>query len=142
MQDSPKIDEERRRMSTIPYASGVGSIMYGMICSRPDLAYVVNVTHHDKETIKGYVDSDYAGNMDARKSIFGYVFTLYGTDVSWRAVTQSVVALSTTQVEFIALTKVSVEKIATEDNPADAFTKSLSQAKFKHCLDIVGFNKE
>nr|XP_012570563.1 uncharacterized protein LOC105851982 [Cicer arietinum] len=43
MQDSPKTDEERQRMSTIPYSSGVGSIMYGMICSRPDLAYVVNV---------------------------------------------------------------------------------------------------
>ncbi|XP_073225574.1 secreted RxLR effector protein 161-like [Cicer arietinum] len=62
-------------------------------------------TCHDKEPIKGYVDSDYIGNMGTRKSIYGYVFTLYGTDVSWRAITHSVVTISTTQAEFIALTE-------------------------------------
>ncbi|XP_073224893.1 secreted RxLR effector protein 161-like [Cicer arietinum] len=137
MQDSPKTDEERQRLNIIPYASGVGSIMYGMIYSRPNLSYFVNVvnsfmtnpgalhysalkwimrylnssltadlkfkkTHHDKEPIKGCVDSYYVGNMDTRKSISDYVFTLYGT--AWRAITQSVVALSTTQAEFTALT--------------------------------------
>jgi len=30
-------------MESTPYASGVGSIMYVMVCSRPDLAYVVNI---------------------------------------------------------------------------------------------------
>jgi len=40
---TPNIEEERRKMDTIPYASGVGSIMYGMVCSRPDLAHVVSI---------------------------------------------------------------------------------------------------
>ena len=31
-----------------------------------------------------------------------------------------------------------VEKIHTDDNPADMFTKSLPIAKFKLCLDLVG----
>jgi len=30
-------------MVSTPYASGVGSIMYGMVCSRPDLAYAVSI---------------------------------------------------------------------------------------------------
>lgn len=30
-------------MDTIPYASGVRSIMYSMVCTRPDLAYAVSV---------------------------------------------------------------------------------------------------
>lgn len=30
-------------MSQIPYASGVGSIMYAMISSRPDLEHPINV---------------------------------------------------------------------------------------------------
>ncbi|XP_058741672.1 secreted RxLR effector protein 161-like [Vicia villosa] len=59
----------------------------------------------DIEPIKGYVDSDYACNTDTRKSISGYVFTLFGTSICWMGILQSVVALSTTQAEFIALTE-------------------------------------
>ena len=33
---SPKTPEERNRMSSIPYASTVGSIMYTMLYTRPD----------------------------------------------------------------------------------------------------------
>ena len=29
-------------MSRVPYSSVVGSLMYVMVCSRPDLAYAVN----------------------------------------------------------------------------------------------------
>ena len=34
-------EEEKRKLDTIPYASGVGSIMYGMVCSRLDLAILL-----------------------------------------------------------------------------------------------------
>lgn len=32
---------------------------------------------------------------------------------------------------------VKVEKIPTEDNHADVFTKAIPTAKFRHCLDLV-----
>ena len=35
--------EERERMSRILYASAVGSIMYAMTCTRPDVAYSLGV---------------------------------------------------------------------------------------------------
>ena len=35
--------EEREHMSRIPYASAVGSIMYAMTCTRPDVAYSLGV---------------------------------------------------------------------------------------------------
>ncbi|KAL0405390.1 UNVERIFIED_CONTAM: Retrovirus-related Pol polyprotein from transposon TNT 1-94 [Sesamum latifolium] len=41
---SPKIDEELKRMSNIPYASAVGSIQYAVQCTRPDVAYALSVT--------------------------------------------------------------------------------------------------
>ncbi|KAL8126204.1 hypothetical protein AgCh_013480 [Apium graveolens] len=41
---SPKTPEERERMSKIPYASAIGSIMYAMLCTRPDVAYSISVT--------------------------------------------------------------------------------------------------
>ncbi|KAM2382860.1 hypothetical protein ACFXTH_040483 [Malus domestica] len=40
----PKTPEEIRQMSTVPYASAIGSLMYAMICTRPDIAYVGSIT--------------------------------------------------------------------------------------------------
>ncbi|CAN6573251.1 unnamed protein product [Malus baccata var. baccata] len=40
----PKTPEEIRQMSAIPYASAIGSLMYAMICTKPDIAYVVSIT--------------------------------------------------------------------------------------------------
>ncbi|KAK1664333.1 hypothetical protein QYE76_052492, partial [Lolium multiflorum] len=40
----PATADERERMSKIPYASAVGSIMYAMLCTRPDIAHVVSLT--------------------------------------------------------------------------------------------------
>jgi len=144
---------------------------------------------------------DFVGNVDTRKSLTGYVFTLYGTAISWKASQQSVVVLSTIEAEYMALAegvkeaiwlkgiinklgiaqswvtihrdsqsaihlanhqiyhertnhinvklhfiiyvidseKVKVEKVSTEENPTDMFTKSLSSVKFKHCLDLINF---
>ena len=41
--DCATTPEERERMSRVPYASAVGSIMYAMICTRPDMAYLLGV---------------------------------------------------------------------------------------------------
>ncbi|CAA0811143.1 Unknown protein, partial [Striga hermonthica] len=41
---SLKTPEERERMSYIPYASAIGSIMYAMLSTRPDVAYALSVT--------------------------------------------------------------------------------------------------
>ncbi|CAJ2640159.1 unnamed protein product [Trifolium pratense] len=235
----PQSEDERKKMESTPYASGVGSIMYGMVCSRPDLSYAISVvsrfmanpgqvhwqalkwvlrylngslkgglkytrTDPGRDALEGYVDADYAGNIDTRKSLSGFVFTLFGTAVTWKANQQSVVALSTTQAEYIALVEgvkeaiwlkgmigemgisqgcvkihcdsqsaihlanhqvyhertkhidirlhfvrdmietkeIMVQKIASEENPADMFTKSLPRAKFKHCLDLINFVEE
>jgi transposase InsO family protein len=40
---SPSTDEEKEDMERIPYASVVGSLMYAMVCTRPDIAHAVGV---------------------------------------------------------------------------------------------------
>ncbi|GAA0155422.1 transmembrane signal receptor [Lithospermum erythrorhizon] len=41
---SPHSKEEQLAMQKIPYASAIGSLMYAMICTRPDIAYAVGLT--------------------------------------------------------------------------------------------------
>ena len=50
-----------------------------------------------------YVDSDYAVDLDRRRSLTGYVFTVDSCVVSWKATLQYVVAMSTTEVEYMAI---------------------------------------
>ena len=39
----------------------------------------------DSLQVEGYSDSDFAGDIDDRKSMSGYVFTLTGGAISWKA---------------------------------------------------------
>lgn len=55
----------------------------------------------NKELI-AFTDSDYAGDLEDRKSTSGYVFMLSGGAVSWSSKKQPIVTLSTTEAEFVA----------------------------------------
>jgi len=35
--------------------------------------------------VTGFVDSDYAGDLDRRRLIFGYIFTMCVGAISWKA---------------------------------------------------------
>lgn len=133
------IDTER-----FPYSSAVGSLMYAMVGTRPDLSYAIGLissfmskpgelhweavkwllryvkgssdlnlvfTKSKEFRIQGYCDSDFAGDLDKSRSTSGYVFTVGGNAVSWRSCLQSVVALSTTEAEYIALSEAVKEAI-------------------------------
>ena len=58
-----------------------------------------------------YTDSDWAGDRDKRRSTGGFVVVLCGGAVSWKTRKQDIVALSTTEAEYIALTEASKEVI-------------------------------
>ena len=143
---SPKNDEEREYMAKVPYANAVGSLMYAMVCTRPDISQAVGVVSrymHDPgkghwqavkwilryilntvdvglvfeqdgkidQSVVGYCDSDYAGDLDKRRSTTGYLFTFAKAPVSWKSTLQSTVALFTTEAEYMAVTEAVKEAI-------------------------------
>ena len=55
--------------------------------------------------LKGFCDSDMAGDVDTHKSTSGYVYTLAGGAISWCSRLQRIVALSTTEAEYISATE-------------------------------------
>ncbi|KAE8689071.1 hypothetical protein F3Y22_tig00110944pilonHSYRG00042 [Hibiscus syriacus] len=160
---------------------------------------IVFGSQRDNPLVVGYVDSDYAGDLDNRRSTTGYVFTLGGGPICWKSTVQSVVALSTTEAEYMAAAEATKEalwltglvkelgvqqggvqllcdnqsaihlaknqvyrartkhidvrfhkirelvasgevlfqKVHTDENAADMFTKPVTTDKFKHCLDLL-----
>uniref|UniRef100_A0A2N9I2Y6 CCHC-type domain-containing protein n=1 Tax=Fagus sylvatica TaxID=28930 RepID=A0A2N9I2Y6_FAGSY len=109
----PKNEEEIENMSKVPYASAVGCLMYAMVCTRPDLAHAVSTVSRQPETnsVVGYVDADYAGEVDDRRSTTGYVFTLSGGPICWKSTLQSIVAMSTTKAEYMAVAEAAKEAL-------------------------------
>ena len=45
--------------------------------------------NRSSEFVCGYVDSDFAGDLDKRRSTLGYVFTLAGGAISWMSKLQN-----------------------------------------------------
>ena len=104
-------------MSQVPYSSAMGSLMYVVVCSRPNLSYVVSAVSRymknlgkehwkavqwifkylhsstdvclhfgrTRDGVVGYVNFDFACDLDKRKSITVYVFTVGGCVINWKA---------------------------------------------------------
>ena len=106
---APSSEGGKKIMAKIPYANAVGSLMYAMVCTRPDIAYSVSLVSifmsnprkvhwqslkwilryikgslgkglvyggayensYSPVAIEGFVDSDYDGCLDTRKSLTG-----------------------------------------------------------------------
>ncbi|XP_047961731.1 secreted RxLR effector protein 161-like [Salvia hispanica] len=128
-------------MKKVPYANAIGSVMYLMVSTRPGIAYAVSCLSRymsnprpvhwealkwllanaigsvmylmcdDGVELCGFVDSNYANDKDKRKSTTSYVFTVCRSYVSWKSQLQHIVALSTTESEYIAITEAMKETI-------------------------------
>ncbi|KAE8681332.1 hypothetical protein F3Y22_tig00111330pilonHSYRG00176 [Hibiscus syriacus] len=59
--------------------------------------------------LTGYVDADLAENVDIRRSITGYVYTLGGTTISWVSQLQKIVAFSSTEAEYVSVMEANKE---------------------------------
>ena len=62
----PQLDKEVDYMSRVPYSSVVSSLMYAMVCLRPDLAYVVSA-------VSGYMEKPGKEHWKAVKWIMQYL---------------------------------------------------------------------
>lgn len=123
----------------VSYATVVGSLMYAMLGTRPDLAHVVGILgryssapktcHWDiaKRALRylkgtrdmqliyqgtsinigmdfhGLTDTDWCGDSDTSRSTSGFVFISNGGAIGWSSKHQTMVALSSTESEYIGL---------------------------------------
>ncbi|KAM7522860.1 hypothetical protein LguiA_012762 [Lonicera macranthoides] len=45
----PKTLDEKEKMARVPYANAVGSLMYAMMCTRPDICYAIGLVSRFQE---------------------------------------------------------------------------------------------
>lgn len=67
------------------------------------------ITYNGNSELIGYSDSDFASDIDSRKSNTGYIFMMNGGPVTWASRKQSTVALSTTESEYMAASEAAKE---------------------------------
>jgi hypothetical protein len=132
LQRNPNGNDESKGF---PYQQAVGSLMYAMLCTRPDLAYPINVLNQHlanpnmehwmaikrifrylqgtlqmklqfgatpSKEVFGYCDVDWGGDLEDRRSTTRFVFMIGGGAISWSSKRQPTIALSTTEVEYMA----------------------------------------
>ena len=59
----------------------------------------------------GFCDSDFAGDIDDRKSTTSFVFFMGDCTITWSSKKQSIITLSTCESEFVAATSCSCHAI-------------------------------
>ena len=66
--------------------------------------------------LHGFTDSDWGGDTSTRASVSGYCWFFAGGLVSWSAKKQICIALSTTEAEYVAMTRAFQEGIWLRNN--------------------------
>ncbi|GJR40081.1 retrotransposon protein, putative, ty1-copia subclass [Tanacetum coccineum] len=124
--DGASTPAEKRRMSNIPYASAVGSIIYANP-SELHWTTVKNILKYLRNTkdmflvyggnmervlrVSCYTDVGYLMDADDLKSQTGYVFVLNGGAVDWKSTKQTISATSSTDAEYITAFDASKEAV-------------------------------
>ncbi|KAL2226234.1 UNVERIFIED_CONTAM: Retrovirus-related Pol polyprotein from transposon TNT 1-94, partial [Sesamum indicum] len=103
-------------MSKVPHSNVIGSIMFLMICSRPDIAYAISC-------LSRYMSNPSPPHWEALKWLLRYLcgsidigitFSKFSDNIhliGWKSQLQHIVALSTTEAEYIATTEAFKEAI-------------------------------
>ncbi|GJS94880.1 hypothetical protein Tco_0801848 [Tanacetum coccineum] len=110
------------RMKRVPYALAVGSIMYAVRCTRPDIAFSHNLKSRYQQNlgeshwiavknILKYLRTSWETDQDDLRSWTGYVFMMNGGAVDWKSFKQSTTAMSSMEAEYISSSKASIEAI-------------------------------
>nr|GEZ18510.1 retrovirus-related Pol polyprotein from transposon TNT 1-94 [Tanacetum cinerariifolium] len=151
LKDCPVRDCNVERMSKVPYANAVESLMYLMVCTRPGIAYAISV-------VSRYLanpEAEYMALTEAVKEAI-WLRGLLGVELSNVAVNcdnQGAIRLSRNYVfhertkhinvryhfirEVLEAKTVKLIYVGTEHNVADALTKVVPGLKLQHCLKLL-----
>nr|GEU60039.1 hypothetical protein [Tanacetum cinerariifolium] len=151
-----KTDKELDKMSRVPYASAIVSIMYAMTCTRPDVSFALSMKSLKQDTVADFTcESEYIAACEASKEAI-WMKNFIG-DLGVVSTVQDPIEIFRNNESAVALTKepkdhekskhikrkyhfvrskveeghVIMKQIRSEDNPTDLFIKALANIKDK-----------
>ncbi|KAL2525850.1 cysteine-rich RLK (RECEPTOR-like protein kinase) 8 [Abeliophyllum distichum] len=92
-EQSPKNEEEVAYMNKIPYSNAIGSVMYLMVCTRPDLAFAVS-------TLSMYMSNPGPDHWEALKWLLRYLKSTYHVGLIYKTVSNGVKLKSFTDADY------------------------------------------
>nr|GEZ64602.1 putative retrotransposon Ty1-copia subclass protein [Tanacetum cinerariifolium] len=119
--------EEMKRMQNVPYASAVGSIMYVVRCTRPDVAFAQNITSRFQQNfviLKQSYELTIIAMLDSKPIEMTQNLKL-GIQKGVRHFKRKYHYVR----ECIETGEIDIVKVHTNDNLADPFTKALAGPK-------------
>nr|GEV84323.1 hypothetical protein [Tanacetum cinerariifolium] len=173
---------EKQRMQNVPYALAIGSTMYAVRCTRPDVAFAHNITsrfqhnpgeehwtavknilkylRNTKDMFLVYGDDEYIAAFDASKEAVWIQKFISGLGIA--PTIEEPISMYCDNTGAIAIVKddgftkgarhfrvkvhylretiklvdIKIEKVDTDDNLADPFTKALTFPKHSELLGI------
>ncbi|GJS09785.1 retrotransposon protein, putative, ty1-copia subclass [Tanacetum coccineum] len=148
------------RMKNVPYASAVGSIMYAVRCTRPDVAFAQNMTSRFQQNPESEYIAASEAAMEAvwiRKFIsgLGIVPTInepinmycdnsaavhYANEPGVQRGARHYLRKYHYVRESVALGEIKILKVHTDNNLADPFTKALSNRKLTQHARSMGLH--
>ena len=96
---APKIDYWTETKQVLHYVKDTSD--YGLLYSQSS-----------NPKLNGFIDSDWAGSIDNKKSTFGYVFSLGSGAVTWTSKKQQAISLSSTEAEYNGTIKAGCEVVS------------------------------
>ena len=94
------------------------------------LMYSVN----GNSMLEGYVDADWGSRITDRRSYTGFCFTLSCCIISWQCKKQETVALSSSEAEYMAMSKACKESICLKNLQYEII-------KTMYCIDLYNDNQ-
>nr|GFB69528.1 copia protein [Tanacetum cinerariifolium] len=147
MATKPKLDADLsgNPVDQTDYHSKIGSLMY-LTSSRPDI-----VQAGSSFGLTAFLDVDYARCIDTRNSTSGGIQFLGDKLVSWMSKNQDCTAMSSAEVEYVALSASCAQEwvkngiielyfVRTKYQLADMFTKALLEDRFKYLVRRIGMS--
>ncbi|GJQ91663.1 retrovirus-related pol polyprotein from transposon TNT 1-94 [Tanacetum coccineum] len=156
MVEKSKLDEDKEGKVVDPshYRGMIGTLLYLMLVDRPTICYM-HVCPDSSIALTAFADADHAGCQDTRRSTSGCMQLLGDRLVSWSSKRQKSTAISSTDAEYIAMSKhidirfhfikehvengvIELYFVNTEYQLADIFTKALAKERIEFLINKLG----
>ena len=86
-----------------PTDSHLGAVKRILRYLQGTTSHGLHITRNSSFALHGFIDADYAGNVEDRKSTGGYLVFFCQTPISWKSGKQRIIARSSTEAEYKAL---------------------------------------